>query len=415
MQSELLEPVEESTSLALLPRADSASIFDGFLEKAKTVAEAAERIKVTDIADTTGPKMARAARLDMRAIRTTTENRRKEMVEGMTAETRRINALAKQVKDYCEEREAELLELELFADRENARLEGLRRTERTEMIRPYLTGPLSIDVALCAPDEWERLLADQKDLFELRQKRQREEEEARIAKEKADAEERERLRQENERLQTEAAENARLAEEERKRAEEARLIQEQEARREREAAEAQRRAIEEESRREREAAAKREAAAAEERRQLEEKGRRLEAEAKRQAQQAQEALEAAARRERQLKEDAEAAERRRENEARLAQQEAERKERQAKADAEAAERRRIEEEAAAAAEKERQEQERISREQTAPDKEKLRAWVASFKALPLPLLSAGSSRIQQDLLLRINALAQWTETQANNI
>lgn len=252
MQTELLEPVDDSVSLALVPHANSAAIFQAYHEKAQAAASAADNIKVTDIADTTGPKMARAARLSLREIRIATEKRRREMVEGMTEETRRINSLAKRVKDFCEERESALLEAEQFVEREEA--------------------------------------------------------------------------------------------------------------------------------------ARREAAATEER-------RRAEAKAKAEREEAEAKVREAERKEREARAQAEAAEQRRLNEIRRAKEEAERTEafRQA-AEAEAARR-------AAAA----------------PDKEKLLSFAAALKALPVPMLSAGSSHIQQDLARRLAGAVTWITAQANEI
>jgi len=397
MQPQLLEPVDDSKSLALLPRADSTSIFQAFLDKAKAAAESAAKIKVTDITDTTGPKMARAARLSLREIRTTTENRRKEMVEGMTQETRRINGLAKQVKDFCEECESALLEAEQFVERETLRIEDERRQARTAELNPYLTGAVGVDLGKIDEKAYQELLANATELHTLRMERERKAEADRLAAIEAERVEQERIRAENARLKQEAEEREVAAKAEREEAAAKQRELEAAARAEREAAVKKQREIEAAARAEREEAARREAAATEER-------RRAEAKAKAEQDAAEAKVREAERKERQARAEAEAAEQRRKDEARKAQEEAERKERQAKAEAERAEAARQAAEAEAA-----------RRAAAAPDKEKLLAFAAALKALPVPMLSAGSSHIQQDLARRLAGAVSWITTQANEI
>ena len=383
MQTELLETVDDSKSLALLPRADSASVFQAFLDKAKAAAESADKIKVTDITDTAGPKMARAARLSLKEIRTTTENRRKEMVEGMTQETRRINGLAKQVKDFCEEREAALLEAEQFVERETVRIEDERRQARAAELNPYLAGAVGVDLGKIDEKAYQELLANATELHALRMERERKAEADRLAAIEAERVEQEQIRAENARLKQEAEEREATA----------RAEHEESARRDAAAA-AERKRLEDDASRAREESARRI-------RESEEKAQTEKEAAERVAR---EALEAAARARRQQGDD----ERRHREELEQARRDAEAKAAHAK-------RREAEEAAAEERRKQAEISEAARRAELAPDKEKLLAFAAALKALPVPMLSAGSSHIQQDLARRLAGAVSWITTQANEI
>ncbi len=204
MQTELLEPETETPSLELMPRADAEAILNGYLAQAEALRHTAETLTVTAIEDIAGQTLARNTRLSLRSIRIETEKRRVAMVEDMTKETRRINAAAKAVKDFIEPLEERLLEQEQFVDREKERLLDARRQARLTELAPFLTSQPPVDVGLMETDVYRSFLSDAKDLHALKLQRERAAEEVRLAKEKADAEEREKMRVENERLKAEA-------------------------------------------------------------------------------------------------------------------------------------------------------------------------------------------------------------------
>ena len=110
---------------------------------------------------------------------------------------------------------------------EKLRLERLAELQKYSPIEPVGIGEMTDDV-------WESYLLGQKTAYEARIEAERKAEEERIAKEKADAEEREKQRLENIRLKKEAEERERLAEIERKKAEAEKKKLEEKIRKERE-------------------------------------------------------------------------------------------------------------------------------------------------------------------------------------
>lgn len=353
MSTDLLEPVSETPPLGLMARADAVSILDAFMKKAEALRKTAETLTVTSVDDTAGQALARTTRLSLRSIRIELEKQRVGLVEEMTKETRRINSTAKAVKDFIEPLEERLLEQEQFVDREKERIRNELRQNRQKELAPYLTSPPAFDLGLMEPDSYATFLADQKDLNALRIQREKAAEEARIAREKADAEEREQMRVENERLRAEAAERERVAAEERRKADEELKALEETARKEREAAAAKQREIE--------------AVAAEERRKAE-AALRLEREAR------------------------EAAERRQ-------QEAADAENRRVAAELRAEEARRAEE--AAAAEK----------AAAAPDKEKLEAFADMIAGLQVPAATSPAGRkVAAEVAAKVANFSKWIKT-----
>lgn len=208
--------------MALLPRADVGSIYADYQHKAETLAKTAETIKVVSVEDKAGMEMARTTRLALRRVRIDAEKKRKEMVEGMTRATERINSAAREVRRFCEEHEERLQALEDFAAREALRIEHERRVARAAEIEPFLSGPLAVDLGKITDAEYQDLLATTREIHELREARRREEE-AEAERKRIEAEaERQRLAAENARLVAEAEAKRKAEAEERRQIEERR-------------------------------------------------------------------------------------------------------------------------------------------------------------------------------------------------
>lgn len=358
-------PMDDATSsanLELLPRADASVLMDAYLKDAEDIAAKAADLKITRMDDAVGMALARDFRLGLRQVRLATEKRRVELVEGMTKETRRINAVAKAVKDFIEPLEARLLEQEQFADREKTRIMEQLRAKRAAEIAPYLTQPMTADLALMEEDIYAATLQDAKDLQALRIAREKGAAEAAAAQAKAEAEERERMRAENVRLKAEAAEKERL-------------WQEKEAARLAEVRAAEKAAAAERAQAQAALQAEREAGEA-----------RLEAQR----------LEAAA-----IKAESDAVIRR-------------------QREAAAAEARRIEEENAArmrAEEKAREKEEAAIRAKAAaPDKEKLLAFAAAVAALTVPAAASPAGQaVAAEVAAKVASFARWITTQAETL
>lgn len=280
-----------------MERADSPVIWDSYRAEVAKLKSSVDAVLASDPSIPANAKLARVNRLELRKIRIEIENKRKELGEGLLRKKQAIDGAAKELKELIEPYEGKLLEIEQYAERiEEERIKKLT-AERVEALSKYTQISSAINYGAMSEEEFETLLTDTKKLHELKQEEARRLEEARIAREKAEAEERERIRLENERLRKEAEEREAAIKAEREKVEAERQAAEEKARKEREAIEAKAKAEREESerkaaeeaarlkaiadkeRKEREAAEAKIAAQKEE----EEKARKLEEAAKRRA------------------------------------------------------------------------------------------------------------------------------------
>jgi hypothetical protein len=254
-------PPESRESIALtIPNADQlppsmlSNIRDGFqsaFEQAEQWREKALAIKVTSLADKEAMKQAREMRLAFKNIRVEAEKKRKALKEDALVMGRAIDGVNNLLLAAIQPLERHLEEQEKFAERlaEQARL--ARLTERTEALQPYLEAGQSIPALDVMTDaQWEKYLADAKLLHAAKIEAAKKAEAERIAREQAEAAERERLRIENERLRAEAAEREAKAKAEREAAEKAQREAAEKARKEREALEAKAKAEREAAERE---------------------------------------------------------------------------------------------------------------------------------------------------------------------
>lgn len=213
-----LEPVSEVENIETMERADTPAIWEDFKAKAEKLKLTAETLTVTDVSQVAEMKLARQTRLTLREVRIAIEAKRKELGETYLRKTQQINAEAKQLRELIEPLEMRLLDQEKFAERaEEARLVKLS-SDRIAAISQYSEVSASINYATMPEEEFDKLLADAKAVYEARVAEAKRIEDERIAKEKADAEERERIRLENERLKKEAVEREAAATAEREKA-----------------------------------------------------------------------------------------------------------------------------------------------------------------------------------------------------
>lgn len=151
-------------------------------------------------------KVARAMRLEIKPLRVAVEKRHAELKRPILDAGNALDDGKNALLDLLKPMEAKLLAIEQHAEREALRIEDEKRATRHAEISPFLTGPLSVDLGKMPDDEYAKVLADAKDLAQLREERARKEKEAAAAQAKAEAEEREHIRVENERLKKEAEE-----------------------------------------------------------------------------------------------------------------------------------------------------------------------------------------------------------------
>ena len=230
---------------------------------------------VTQPEDAKHQKMAREIRLGLRKVRCEVENTRKALKLDSLARGKAIDGFANVLKYLCEPVEEKLLEVEQYAERQEAARIAALTQERAAVLVAVESDPTAYNLGQMDDETFALVLDAAKKRQAERIEADRKAEADRIAKEKAEAEERERIRAENERLKKEAAareaevskERAKVdAEREKAELRAAEIVrqQEEQRRKEREAAEAKMRELEAKAKVEREAREKmeREAAAA---------------------------------------------------------------------------------------------------------------------------------------------------------
>lgn len=164
----------------------------------------AKALVITDVSQTTEMKMAREARLFLSKKRIDVEKTRKALKEDSLREGQTIDAIAKVLKNLIEPIEKDLEQKERFAEIKEAERKMALLAERTVKMQPYVADTAIYPLADMAQEAFDELLAGTINAHNARIEAERKAEEARIAKEKAEAEERERIRIENERLKAEA-------------------------------------------------------------------------------------------------------------------------------------------------------------------------------------------------------------------
>lgn len=262
------EPTEMLPADAAVPtkRADLPVIWEDFKTQLEKLKATAETVNVTDAKDKAGMSLARTTRITLKNLRVAIEKKRKELGEDALRQKQRIDNGAKELTALIEPLETRLLEQEEFAERAEAKRKEDLANERVALLRPLGTDCSLYNLREMADEAFTELHAGLKAANEAKIAAAKKAEEDRLAKEKADAEERERVRLENERLKAEAAEKERALQAERERvakeqAEAAakaaaeRKALEEKARAEREKAEAELRAAAEKAEAEKRAAA----------------------------------------------------------------------------------------------------------------------------------------------------------------
>lgn len=362
--------VEQSTAVTL------QNSFLPFFDKAREWKAKADELIVTDVSQVREMKMAREARLALKDIRVEADKKRKALKEDSLRYGKAVQGVYNVIEYLIVPIEKHLEDQEKFAERLEEKRKAELKEQRDAELQPYLEFvPYQVDTGTLTDAAWNTLLNGAKLQHNAKIEAELKAEAERVAREKAEAEERERIKAENERLKAEAekAEAARKvaeakAEAERKAAEEARIAAEKKAQAEREEAErklaAERKAAEDKARKEHELS---EAKLAEERRIAAEKLAAQKAEADRIAA------------ELKAKQDAEQAERER-----LAKIEADR----------------------IAAEK---------KAAKAPDKTKLLAWVDGMQVTPPDCSTPEGVKVSETVRDKFTAFKAWAKSQIETL
>ena len=223
--------------------------FSNYFEMAAEWENRANALVITSIEQKEEMKLAREGRLYLRDKRVQVEKTRKQLKENSLREGQTIDAIAKIITNLIAPIESNLEEKEKFAEIQEAKRIEKAREDRTKESYPYIEFiPYGIDLGKMDDDNYHKLLNGAKLQMQAKQEaeakaeaerieNERKLEEDRVARAKAEAEEREKQRLENEKLRKEAEERERQMAEERAKAEAQRKKAEEIARREREEAE----------------------------------------------------------------------------------------------------------------------------------------------------------------------------------
>ena len=221
--------VEQKTALML------NESFNPFIEKAQEWTDIAMSLVVTSEDQTREMKMARQARLALKDIRLAADKKRKELKEDSLRYGKAVQGVYNIIEGFITPLEEHLEKQEKFAEILEAERMAKLQLEREAEIMPYAEFvAMNTNLSGMPEDEYIKLLQ-----YGKTRMKERNDEIARIEREKIEAEEKrqqeiERMRLENERIKAEAAEEMRVAEEMRLKeaaikAEEMRVLQEKAA------------------------------------------------------------------------------------------------------------------------------------------------------------------------------------------
>ena len=350
--------VAQQVGLAAEEAKSLETAFAPLFREAEEWRSQAEAIVVTDATQTQKMKLARSVRLGLKEIRVNVEKKRMELKASALLRGKAIDGMANVLKFLIEPLEAHLLQQEQFAER----LETKRKAELTAIRSEQLTAlganPTLYVLGEMTDETWQQLVKGIRLAKEQAVEATRKADEEREAREHAELVARVQQRREMERLKKEAAEKDAALKVEREKAEAELRRQAEIARKEREAAAVEAARIKAES----------------------DKAAKIAAE---QARKERAAIEAKAKTEREAREKAEAA---------------------LRAQKEAQETKEAAERAAAA------------KAAAAPDREKILAYAAAVRALPIPECATLNGQSAANTLASQMAMcSKWIEDLANKL
>lgn len=253
---EIVVPEREQLPPSLLSNIE-LGFKDSFAQAEKWRVQALA-IKVTSIDQKAEMKLARTIRLELKGVRVAAEKTRKALKEDALRMGKAIDGVNNLLLAAIVPLEKHLEEQEQFGERllEAERQATLAR--RTAELAPYLSeGQLVPALDVMSAEQFSSYLEDAKTLHATKIEAAKRAEAERIAKEQAEAAERERLRIENEKLRQEAAEREAKAKADREKMQQEAREQAEKERQERAAiqakADAERKAVEAKAQEEREA------------------------------------------------------------------------------------------------------------------------------------------------------------------
>jgi colicin import membrane protein len=237
-----LTVVVEQQGLALESAQNIKLAFAPFFDQAEEWRKKVELINVTDASQTREMKMARDTRLALREIRIKANKVREQLKEDSNRRGKAIQGVYNVLEFLISPMEKKLEDQEKFVQKQEEERKAKLKIHREELLLPYQIDVSFYQLGEMTDDSFNQLLENIKLAHEAKAELTRKAEDERIAKEKADLEERARVQAEVERLRKEAAEKETALKVEREKAEATRKETEDKARKELEAVQAKARA-----------------------------------------------------------------------------------------------------------------------------------------------------------------------------
>jgi hypothetical protein len=212
MQTELVPVVTSLETVVTQSGLDPASAealrlaFNPLFTAAADWSKRVNGLSVTDVSQKREMKLARESRLALKEIRCNADRQRKKLKEESLRRGKAIDGIYNVLEYLVTPLEEQLLAMEQFAERKEATRLDEQLVERQKALT-YFGFPAMDTGALrtMADEDFQKLLADAQLMAEAKQREAERVELERLAKERAEAEERQRLAAENARLQAEAA------------------------------------------------------------------------------------------------------------------------------------------------------------------------------------------------------------------
>ncbi len=210
----LVPPEEQRELIAVVQQnnlhADTAlslqSSFAPLFKQARDVIEKSRGIIVTDAGQKMEIAMARACRLQLKAIRVAGEKTRKEIKEESVRRGRAIDGFYSILEHTIASEETRLEQQEKFAEVQEANRRAALKSDREKILATIQVDPNLYALTDMSEQTFQQLVEGTKLARQADAERRRKEEADRIDREAKEQAERERIRMENERLKREAEE-----------------------------------------------------------------------------------------------------------------------------------------------------------------------------------------------------------------
>lgn len=198
--------------------------FSTFFDQANDFESRAREIVVTDESQKDMMSEARTMRLDLKDIRVKTEKTRKELKEQSLREGKAIDGIANIIKAVVVPIEEHLERQEKFIENIENMTKDKVHQERIDKLSEYVEDVVVYNLREMSDEGFDQLLETSRAAIQAQRDAEKKAEDDRVAKDRANAEEKERMRLENERLKNEAE----MAEVERKKVEDEKIKAENE-------------------------------------------------------------------------------------------------------------------------------------------------------------------------------------------